>query len=64
MPPKIKRYGWTPDLPDQRDQLYAAPPAALQTLPPSVDLRPNCPPSRVGSLGFWERPSYVGGEIH
>ena len=44
MPPKIKRYGWTPDLPDQRDQLYAAPPAALQTLPPSVDLRPNCPP--------------------
>jgi C1A family cysteine protease len=43
-PIKVKRYGWRPDRPDQRDQLYAAPPAAMSTLPPSVDLRPNCPP--------------------
>ena len=40
---KIARYGWIPDLPDQRDHLFAAQPATLTTLPPSVDLRPNCP---------------------
>lgn len=39
---KIRRYGWVPDLPDARDQMYAAPmPAAA--LPPSMDLRPQCP---------------------
>src|SRR5207253_6638191 len=41
---KIKRYGWIPDIPDQRDFLYAAPPAFLRALPPRVDLRPQCPP--------------------
>lgn len=40
---KIEWYGWIPDLPDQRDHLYAAPPPTLQALPPSVDLRPECP---------------------
>ena len=25
MPQKSSRYGWIPDLPDHRDQLYAAP---------------------------------------
>lgn len=44
MPRKIARYGWIPDLPDQRDHLYAAPPEMLGTLPASVDLRPQCPP--------------------
>ncbi len=44
MPRQIKRYGWIPDLPDQRDHLFAAPPAVLQALPPSVDLRAQCPP--------------------
>jgi len=44
MPRQIKRYGWIPDLPDQRDHLYAAPPAVLQAMPPSVDFRPQCPP--------------------
>jgi len=43
MPRQIKRYGWIPDLPDQRDHLYAAPIQALQALPTSVDLRPGCP---------------------
>jgi C1A family cysteine protease len=38
---KIKRYGWIPDLPDNRDFKFAAPPVAL---PPKVDLRPACPP--------------------
>ena len=40
----VKRFGWIPDLPDHRDHLYAAPLAALQALPPQVDLRPQCPP--------------------
>jgi C1A family cysteine protease len=39
-----KTYGWVPDRPDQRDHLYAAPLTELKTLPPSVDLRPHCPP--------------------
>src|SRR6516165_12345961 len=37
-------YGWVPDLPDQRDHLYAAPPANLAALPPSADLTAHCPP--------------------
>lgn len=40
---KIKRYGWVPDTPDQRDHLYAAPVVQLKKLPPKVDLRPQCP---------------------
>jgi C1A family cysteine protease len=49
---KIKGYGWTPDLPDGRDLLYAAPPAPLDELPPRVDLRSKCPPVyNQGKLG-------------
>jgi C1A family cysteine protease len=44
MPRKIQRFGWIPDLPDQRDFLYSAPHATQLQLPPSVDLRPQCPP--------------------
>src|SRR5919199_2009735 len=44
MPRKIKRYGWTPDLPDGRDLVFAAPPAIVTALPVQVDLRPKCPP--------------------
>ena len=40
---RIKRFGWIPDLPDQRDHVYAAP-AQIGPLPASVDLRPACPP--------------------
>src|SRR5580700_3007413 len=36
-------YGWVPDLPDQRDFLYAAPVANIAALPTSADLRPECP---------------------
>jgi C1A family cysteine protease len=43
MPRKIKGYGWTRDLPDGRDILYAAPPPALAALPRRVDLRKQCP---------------------
>ncbi|MFQ4147463.1 C1 family peptidase [Arthrobacter sp. LAPM80] len=38
------RYGWVPDLPDQRDFHFAAPTAVHVALPPAVDLRPGCPP--------------------
>lgn len=41
---RVGRYGWTPDLPDQRDFAYQAPHAAAVALPAQVDLRPNCPP--------------------
>ena len=37
-------YGWVPDVPDQRDHLFAAPPAVLGALPASVDLTAQCPP--------------------
>ena len=48
----IKRYGWIPDLPDARDYRYAAPQSVLATLPPQVDLRPQCPPVLdQGALG-------------
>jgi len=38
----LGHYGWTPDVPDQRDRVFAAAPVAA--LPPSVDLRAGCPP--------------------
>ncbi len=49
---KIKKYGWIPDLPDQRDHLYSAPQPVLAKLPKKVDLRPKCPPVfNQGELG-------------
>ncbi len=39
-----RKFGWIPDDPDPRDHAYEAPPEILTTLPPSVDLRPQCPP--------------------
>src|ERR1700693_2645659 len=49
---RIQRYGWIPDLPDQRDHLYAAPMVHLAKLPPKVDLRGKCPaPYDQGQLG-------------
>lgn len=43
MPQKISKYGWQPDLPDQRDFNYAAPRTIIRTLPAKVDLRKQCP---------------------
>jgi C1A family cysteine protease len=40
---KIVRYGWTPDLPDNRDHQFAAPLLKLGPLPAKVDLRKQCP---------------------
>jgi len=41
---KTARYGWIPDLPDQRDHLYAAPAQIMAAIPTQMDLRPQCPP--------------------
>jgi C1A family cysteine protease len=41
--PQNKHYGWVPDLPDHRDQLYAAPVVNLATFPSQTDLRLKCP---------------------
>lgn len=41
---QVQRHGWIPDLPDQRDFLYAAPAPFQSNFPPSVDLRSQCPP--------------------
>ncbi len=41
---KINRYGWTPDIPDQRDFMYAAPAPIQRSLPALVDLTSKCPP--------------------
>jgi C1A family cysteine protease len=41
---KIQRFGWIPDLPDQRDFLYAAPAPFQSNFPPKVDLSNDCPP--------------------
>jgi len=43
MPRTNKRYGWVPDLPDQRDHLYASVYEVGTALPNNVDLRPGCP---------------------
>ena len=40
----VKWYGWVPDIPDNRDKMYATPPRVLAALPPTTDLRPQCPP--------------------
>src|SRR5437868_15337972 len=60
---KIKRYGWVPDIPDQRDYLYAAPPAFLRALPARIDLRKQCPPDYdQGQLGSCT-DNAIGGAI-
>src|SRR6266542_7080045 len=43
-PYKIHRFGWVPDLTDARDNMYAAPMAAMVALPAKANLRPHCPP--------------------
>ena len=40
---KIARYGWSPDLPDQRDHVYSAPLPKIGPLPAKMDLRKQCP---------------------
>ncbi|WP_295997146.1 C1 family peptidase [Rugamonas sp.] len=39
-----KKFGWIPDLPDQRDIIYSARNEAMAAPPALVDLRSQCPP--------------------
>jgi len=60
---RIQRFGWVPDLPDHRDQTYAAPAQFLTALPTSKDLRSQCPPVYdQGQLGSCTANS-IGGAI-
>jgi C1A family cysteine protease len=62
-PREIRRYGWIPDVPDQRDHLYAAPPRYLTDLPAKADLRQKCPPVYdQGNLGSCTANA-IGGAI-
>src|SRR5258708_22310259 len=58
---KVERYGWIPDLPDQRDLLYAPAAEAVPALPPRADLRPGCPPVYdQGELGSCTAQAIAG----
>lgn len=60
----MKRYTWKPDVPDQRDHLFAP---TAQTLPASIDLRTTCPPVvDQGQLGSCTANALAGalGYIH
>ena len=49
---KIHKYGWTPDLPDQRDFLYSARFKTTAAVPTHIDLRPHDSPIEdQGNLG-------------
>ena len=49
---RIAQFGWTPDLPDQRDFLYSASLSVIRKLPVKIDLRSKCPPIyNQGKLG-------------
>lgn len=39
-----RRYGWRPDLPDHRDDVFGVAPHLFLDLPALLDLRPDCPP--------------------
>ena len=61
-PRSIPWYGWTPDLPDQRDRLYSAIAAPPARLPAVVDLRPHCSAiENQGRLGSCTANALVGG---
>src|SRR5947209_9795436 len=62
-PREIRHYGWIPDVPDQRDHLYAAPAQYLKALPALTDLRAKCPPVYdQGQLGSCTANA-IGGAI-
>ena len=49
---KMARYGWVPDIPDNRDIMFRKVYRIPATLPSSVDLRPQCSPVEdQGQLG-------------
>jgi C1A family cysteine protease len=42
-PRTVQRFGWVPDVPDNRDLLFSAPSGVMASLPKKVNLRPGCP---------------------
>ncbi len=59
--PKLHSYGWTRDLPDQRDFLYSAVKPISVALPSQVDLRSGCSPVEdQGQLGSCTANAIVG----
>lgn len=55
------KYGWIPDLPDQRDFLYAKLSPEIPSLPTHVDLRQGCTPvENQGELGSCTANALVG----
>jgi C1A family cysteine protease len=53
-PRQQSHYGWIPDLPDNRDHLFALRPETVAALPAAVDMRQQCPAQvydqgRIGS---------------
>ena len=62
-PHRIQKFGWIPDLPDQRDFLYAAPAPFQSNIPASMDLSGLCPPVYdQGQLGSCTANA-IGGAI-
>jgi C1A family cysteine protease len=58
---RASRYGWLPDLPDDRDHRYGLARALPKALPPAVDLRPGCSPVEdQGELGSCTANALVG----
>jgi C1A family cysteine protease len=59
--PRNPKYGWIPDLPDQRDYLYAELAVAPPPLPKQIDLRHYCSPiESQGELGACTACALVG----
>ena len=58
----VSGYGWQPDLPDNRDFMYAAIMGVKKKLPSSVDLRSQCPAQVYdqGQLGSCTANSIAG----
>jgi C1A family cysteine protease len=55
------RYGWKPDLPDQRDLMFHSIMPPMMALPPKVDLRACCSPVEdQGNLGSCTAQALVG----
>lgn len=59
-----KKFGWIPDLPDQRDIIFSVRRDAVAVPPVMVDLRSQCPPVYdQGQLGSCTANG-IGGAIH
>lgn len=55
------KYGWIPDLPDQRDYSYTRLAVSIPSLPDKIDLRPFCTPiENQGNIGSCTANVLVG----